>query len=184
MMSVYSNPASSTSTETAAYVAALLDLIGDQDPVVVLRQTPAALERFFETVAAEIVTRPEAPGKWSIRDVIQHLADSELVGGFRLRMILAHDRPRLVGYDQDLFASRLRYRDVEASDALDQFTALRRGNARLWQGLDRADLARVGLHSERGEESLEHMRRLYAAHDLLHLRQLERIRASLRPAAV
>jgi len=183
-MSVYSNPASSTSTETAAYVAALLGLIGDKDPVVVLRETPAALQRFFETVPAEIVTRPEAPGKWSIRDVMQHLADSELVGGFRLRMILAHDRPRLIGYDQDLFANRLRYSEVEAGDALAQFAALRRGNVRLWQGLGPTDLVRVGLHSERGEETLEHMRRLYAAHDLLHLRQLERIRASLRPAAV
>jgi hypothetical protein len=126
----------------------------------------------------------QAPGKWSIRDVVQHLADSELVGGFRLRMVLAHDRPPLMGYDQDLWASRLRYHDVDVRDALEQFTALRRANVRLWQHLSPTDLIRVGIHGERGEESLEHMRRLYAGHDLLHLRQLERIRASLLPAAV
>jgi len=93
--------------------------------------------------------------------------------------VLAHDRPSLIGYDQDLWRDRLRYRDVSMTDAFDQFVTLRRANLRLWQGLSPADLSRVGLHGERGEESLEHMRRLYAAHDLLHLRQLTRIFASL-----
>ena len=183
-MSVFSNPASSSPADIAAYVAALLQLLGEQDPVAILGQTPAALQQFLDTVPADIATMPEAPGKWSIREVVQHLADSELVGGFRLRMVLAHDRPTLTGYDQDLWAGRLRYCDVQIQDALEQFVALRRANLRLWQGLSPADLTRVGLHGERGEESLEHMRRLYAGHDLLHLRQLKRIRASLLPAAV
>jgi len=60
-------------------------------------------------------------------------------------------------------ANRLRYSEVDIKDALEQFTALRRGNVRLWQGLSPADLVRVGLHSERGEESLERLRLLYAA---------------------
>jgi len=181
-MSIFSNPASSTPADIAAYVAALLDLLGDSDPVVILRQMPADLQRFLDTVPARVVVSPEAPGKWSIRDVIQHLADSELVGGLRLRMVLAHERPSLTGYDQDLWASRLRYCDVDVSDALEQFTVVRRANMRIWEHLSPADLARVGMHSERGEESLELMRRLYAGHDLLHLRQLERIRGSLLPA--
>jgi hypothetical protein len=180
-MSIFSNPASSTPADTAAYVAGLLGLLGDNDPVIILSQTPAALQRFLETVPAQIVASPEAPGKWSIREVVQHLADSELVGGFRLRMVMAHDRPRLLGYDQDLWASRLHYRDVEVADALEQFTVLRRVNVRIWQDLGPTDLIRVGLHGERGEESLEHMRRLYAGHDVLHLEQLKRIRASLLP---
>jgi len=183
-MSVFTNPASSTPADTAAYVDALLQLLGDQDPVAILRQMPAALQQFLETVPAAIVTSPEAPGKWAIGDVIQHLADSDLVGGFRLRMILAHDRPPLMGYDQDLWANRLRYRDVDVRDALEQFTALRRANVRIWQRLTPEDLTRVGVHGERGEESLEHLRRLYAGHDLLHLRQLERIRAALLPVVV
>ena len=178
-MSVFSNSASSTPEEIAGYVQALLGLLGDADPVSVLRQTPAALEQFMDTVPAASVTHPEAPGKWSIRDVVQHLADSELVGGFRVRMVLAHDRPDLTGYDQDLWANRLRYREVDAHDALEQFIVLRRANLRLWQNLSADDLRRVGLHRERGEESLGHMRTLYAAHDLLHLRQVERIRRAL-----
>jgi hypothetical protein len=178
-MSVLSNLASSTPAEITAYVAALLQLLGDENPVDVLRQTPVALQRFLATVPAQIATTPEAPGKWSIGEVVQHLADSDLVGGFRLRMVLAHDRPPLTGYDQDLWANRLRYRDADVQDAFDQFAAARRANLRLWESLTPADLLRVGLHGERGEESLEHMRRLYAGHDVLHLKQLERIRASL-----
>ena len=125
------------------------------------------------------MTVPEAPGKWSIRDVVQHLADSELVGGFRLRLVLAQDRPQLTGYDQDLWADRLGYHNVNLHDALEQFTVLRRANLRLWERVGPAELMRAGLHSERGEESLEHLRKLYAAHDLLHLRQLERIRTTV-----
>ncbi len=178
-MSVYSNPASSTPAETSAYVAALLELLGDKDPVAVLRDTPGAIDRLVATIPERATTVPEAPGKWSIRDVIQHLADSDLVGGFRLRMVLAHDRPALIGYDQDLWADRLRYRDADLRIAHAQFNALRAANLRLWSTLTPADLKRVGVHGERGEESLERMRRLYAAHDLLHLRQLERIRKSV-----
>jgi hypothetical protein len=112
-----------------------------------------------------------------MRDVVQHLADSELVIGFRQRLVLAQDRPPLTGYDQDLWSSRLRYDEVDVREALDQFRALRRANLRLWERLSPEDLARVGVHSERGEETLGHLRRLFAGHDLLHLRQLERIRA-------
>jgi hypothetical protein len=178
-MSIYTNSASSTPAETAAYVGALLGLLGDKDPVEVLRKTPSALEQFLDTVPAQIFTVPEAPGKWAIRDVLAHLADSELVGGVRLRMVLAHDRPTIIGYDQDSWSDRLRYREVDVRNALEQFTLLRRSNLRLWQNLSPADLLRVGVHNERGEESLDHMRNLYAAHDILHLNQLDRIRKTV-----
>jgi len=121
----------------------------------------------------------EAPGKWSSRMVVQHLADSELVGAFRLRMILAEDRPPIPPYDQDRWAERLHYQEADISEALDQFAVLRRVNLKLWIGASISDLARAGIHGERGEESLERMRRLYAGHDLAHLRQLERIRLHL-----
>jgi hypothetical protein len=178
-MSIFSNPSSSTPEEIQTYTNGLLGLLAERDPVRVLTETPAALTRFLDGVPAAIVARAEAPGKWSIRDVVQHMADSELVGGFRLRMVLAHDRPRLVGYDQDLWANRLEYGTVDLAEALDQFTTLRRANVRIWGRLTPADLTRVGIHGERGEESLDRMRKLYAGHDLLHLAQIERIRAAV-----
>ena len=182
-MSIYTNSASSTPAETTAYVGGLLGLLADQDPVEVLRKTPSALEQFLATVPEQILTVPEAPGKWAIRDVFAHLADSELMGGVRLRMVLAQDRPTLIGYDQDLWSDRLRYAEVDVRRALEQFAVLRRSNLRLWANLSAADLTRVGLHNERGEESLGHMRKLYAGHDILHLNQLDRIRKTVTTAS-
>jgi hypothetical protein len=114
-----------------------------------------------------------------VRQVVQHLADSELVGAFRFRMILAHDAPELPGYDQDLWATRLRYEDSEIATAVDDFATLRAGNLRLLQRAAPADLARVMRHAERGDESLGQTYPLYAGHDLVHLAQIRRIRAAI-----
>ena len=178
-MSVFSNSADSTREEIDAYVHAVLGLLGDRDPFEVLDELPAELDRLLAGLSDEEVRRPEAPGKWSINEVIQHLADSEMVWSWRVRLIVAHDRPEITGYDQDRWAERLGYRDAPLEDALDQVRALRRANLRLIRSLSPEDLRRTGVHNERGEESVDHLIRLYAGHDLLHRRQLERIRAGL-----
>jgi len=178
-MSVFTNTAARSVEASRAYVAALMELLGDRDPLGVLRETePALRERVADFTYAN-TGRPEAPGKWSIRQVIQHLADSDLVWGWRVRLVLAQDRPPLTGYDQDRWAERLRYQDARVTDALDEFGVLRRSNLRLIERATPEDLARVGLHAERGEESIAHMIKLYAGHDLLHLRQIDRIRTAL-----
>jgi uncharacterized damage-inducible protein DinB len=182
-MSVFTNPASRSAEQAAAYTAAVLDLLGARNPIETLQDTISALEQVRHGLSAEQVTQPEAPGKWSVRHVLQHLADSELVWGYRLRMVLSHDRPRLTGYDQDLWAERLGYDEAEADRALEDFGVLRRTNLRLLARASGEDLKRVGVHAERGEESVEHMIRLYAGHDLLHLEQLARIRRAVAQSA-
>jgi uncharacterized damage-inducible protein DinB len=182
-MSVFTNPASRSAEQAAAYTAAVLDLLGARNPIETLQDTISALEQVRHGLSAEQVTQPEAPGKWSVRHVLQHLADSELVWGYRLRMVLSHDRPRLTGYDQDLWAERLGYDEAEADRALEDFGVLRRTNLRLLARASGEDLKRVGVHAERGEESVEHMIRLYAGHDLLHLEQLARIRRAVTQSA-
>jgi hypothetical protein len=98
-------------------------------------------------------------------------------------MVLAHDRPPLTGYDQDSWAERLRYDESDAEQALEDFAMLRTANLRLLRRSSREDLGRVGVHAERGEESLDYMMRLYAGHDLLHQRQLDRIRRAVAGSA-
>ena len=176
-MSVFSNRSSDPPEERARYAGAIRDLLADQDPLTVLRQTPPALSRAIAGLARDQLRRPEAPGKWSIVQVLQHLADSDLVWGWRLRMILAHDRPQITGYDQDCWADRLNYADADPDEAMALFNILRQTNLKLIDRATPADLKRISVHSERGEESIEYLLRLYAGHDLLHLRQIDRIRS-------
>lgn len=178
-MSVFTNPASRSAEQAAAYKAAVLELLGVRNPIEVLQNTVPALEEVRHRLSTEQITQPEAPGKWSIRQVLQHLADSELVWGYRLRMVLALDRPQLTGYDQDLWSERLGYDEADADQALQVFGVLRQTNLRLLARASGEDLKRVGMHAERGAESVEQMIRMYAGHDLLHLEQLARIRRTV-----
>jgi hypothetical protein len=181
-MSIFSNPAARSSEEAGEYTKALLGLLGDRDPMQVLRETPAAIRAILDGVPASLAMTPEAPGKWSIAMVAQHLADSELVWGSRVRMIIAHDRPAIAGYDQDAWATRLRYAESPLEPALADFEAVRGANLRLLARVPESDRERVGIHAERGEESVAHMIRMSAGHDVLHIRQIERILASVRSA--
>jgi uncharacterized damage-inducible protein DinB len=180
MMSVFTNPADGARDQSAAYVSAVLGLLGSADPADVLRRTPAALSAAIEGMSLEQLRRPEQAGKWSIVQVLQHLADSEVVWAWRMRLILAQERPTLTGYDQDAWATRLHYADADPAEAIGVFTLLRRTNLRLIERASPEDRARVGVHVERGEESLDHLYRLYAGHDLLHLRQIDRIASVVR----
>ena len=174
-MSVFTNPAGGALEHARAYVAAILELLGDKDPLTVLSATPAALARIVDTTPLDVLSLPEGRGKWSMRHVLAHLADSDLVWGWRLRLILAQDRPPLTGYDQDAWANRLGYADSDPRDSVAMFSILRKTNLRLIERASPDDLQRVGVHVERGEESLAHHLKLYAGHDILHLNQLERI---------
>jgi hypothetical protein len=176
----FSNPAASAATAASSYVRALLDVIGSQDPLAVMAELSPWLDTRIRGVAETILRQPEIPGKWSVLQVIQHLADSDLVMGYRMRMILTQDRPPLPGYDQDRWARELQYDRVPLTLALHQLRALRAANLHLWNSLTPPQLQRVGLHAERGPESIEHLLRLLGAHDLVHRRQIDRILSSLR----
>ncbi len=183
-MSDLSYSASNAAAQAQAYTASILRALGSRDPLEVLAETPGLLRQAVAGLTPQQETTPELPGKWSVRQVVQHLADSELVGAFRFRMVIAHDTPELPGYDQDLWAERLGYQDIDLATALDEFTMLRQANLRLFRRATPDDLQRVMRHSERGDESLSHLIRLYAGHDLVHLAQLRRIRQAIGAPAV
>ena len=177
MLEITSTPAAPGPFQ--AYVATLFAALGDRDPVESMRGTPAALRKAVAGLTPAQLSQAEAPGKWSVRHVVQHLADAELVGGFRFRMVLAHDGPPLPGYDQDAGARGLRYEESDWEAALEDFARLRAANLRLVSRATPADLARYMVHSERGNESLGYMIRLYGGHDLVHLAQIARIRRAI-----
>jgi hypothetical protein len=171
----FSNPASAAAAAAPTYVRALLDLLGRRDPTEVLGELLPWLAERIRGLDDSMLRRPEAPGKWSVIEVIQHLADSDLVFSYRLKMILTEDRPPLKGYDQDRWAGELQYRDLPLDLALDQLRSMRTANLHLLRRLSPSQLERVGLHSERGPESAGFLLQLMGAHDLVHRRQIERI---------
>lgn len=174
--SAFSNDAAGAQASAQAYVRALLDLLGDRDPLAVQAALLDRLREAVDGLDGQALRRPEAPGKWSILEVAAHLADSELVYGYRMRLILAEDTPAIPGYDQDAWASKLRYNEADLDLLLDQLAAQRTANLALLRSLSEEEWERTGLHSERGVESVRQIARLLAAHDLVHLRQIDRIK--------
>jgi hypothetical protein len=165
--------------QAAAYQRMLLDALGEDDPAEVQSRGPADARALVGQAGGDVRTRP-APREWSVLLCLAHLADAELVMSGRYRWVLAHDRPELIGYDQDLWVDNLHGDEDDPEDLLGQYAALRARNVVLWQGSTEADRARVGLHRERGPESFGLMFRMLAGHDRVHLDQARRALAAVR----
>ena len=175
-MSQFTNPSGRAPEAAAAYVKSIVALVGDRDPLAILGETPERLETLTLPLSDEKRRRPEAPGKWSVHDVVQHLTDAETAFLWRTRLIRAEaGEPVLQGYDQDRWAAQLGYQDAPFEDVLEELVVMRRRNLRLLRALTPAELDRAGQHVERGRESLRLMLPLMAGHDLVHRRQIERI---------
>ena len=125
---------------------------------------------------AELDRRP-APDKWSAREIVHHLADSEMTSAIRLRLLLAEDRPAIRGYDQDEFAQRLYY-DRPIAASLEAFQAARKTTAEILERMTEAQWAREGTHSEHGRYTVERWLEIYADHAHNHAAQIVRARAS------
>lgn len=123
---------------------------------------------------AELDFRP-APGQWSPREVVHHLADSEMTSAIRLRLLLAEDGPTIVGYDQEAFARELFY-DRPVEDSLAAFRAARATTAAILERLTDEQFARTGTHTEVGEYGVERWLEIYAAHAHGHADQIRRAR--------
>jgi hypothetical protein len=164
------------------YQSLLLSYVGNDDPAQVQAKTPRILRALVAEAGPDLRTRP-APDEWSVIELIGHIVDGELASSVRYRWIVAHDRPDLPGYDQDLWASRLHHEEADPDDLLTAFEGLRALNLALWKQLPVEDRSRVGMHLERGPESYELTFALLAGHDRVHVEQarrtLEQVRAAL-----
>ncbi len=167
----------SPNAEAAEYIRLLTALVGDQDPLEVLSDLTGRLTACIADVPEADLEKPEAPGKWSIAQVVDHLADTELVYGYRVRMALTTEAPRFEDYDQERWAER--FSGIPLRESMGQLESLRKVNLKFLSQLTEDDLRRAGIHSKRGKESVRQMLYLWAGHDLVHLRQIERIKRSL-----
>ena len=119
------------------------------------------------------------PGKWSAREIVQHLADSEMTSAIRLRRLLSEERPHILGYDQDAYAARLRYNERDMAPALEAFRAARATTAQILEVMTEEEWAREGTHSESGRYTVEDWLRIYAAHAHNHAAQIRRLKEAL-----
>ena len=157
--------------------------LGDDDPLFAMAEAPERLRKLVRGLTEEQLATAPAPGKWSIKQIVAHLADGEVILGSRYRFAAAHERPPIAGYDQDLFVERLGVENTTTEELLADFELARAVNLGLLQRLPEGALERVGIHAERGEESIAKMVAMYAGHDRVHLEQIETIRIGLFPEA-
>jgi len=123
-----------------------------------------------------------APGKWSIRQIAAHLADSELVGAHRLRQVIAEDNPTLIAFDQDAWTKNLDYSRRKAEQSLETFRRIRTENYELLKAVPDAAWERTGNHTENGPMTLRRLLEGYAGHAESHARQLQQIRDAFHAA--
>lgn len=159
------------------YLDRTLALLGDQDPIAVLQLTPLRVEELREAFSPGELELSYAPGKWSVREILAHLADVELSHAFRFRQTLADSEPLLQPFDQDRWAAR--YGRADPALAVATFRAVRSWNLLLLASLDLDGWLKEAYHPQQGMLSLDLMVRALAGHDLNHLVQLEQV-AGLR----
>ena len=136
----------------------------------------AAIAEALLRITPEELDARQGPGRWSAREIIHHLADSEMTSAVRLRRLLAEDRPAIQGYDQDEFARRLHY-DRPYETSLELFKYVRLATAELLERLEPAEWLREGTHSESGRYTVDTWLRIYAEHAHKHARQIRQARA-------
>jgi hypothetical protein len=141
----------------------------------------------YEEVARNLEGFPEEslsahplPGKWSAREIVQHLADSEMNSAIRLRKLLTEESPQIQGYDQEDYARRLRYNERDIAPALDALRGARATTGQLLDSMTDGDWSREGIHSESGRYTAEDWLRIYAGHAHNHAAQIRRLREALQ----
>lgn len=142
-----------------------------RQPLEVIAQTPAALQALVTRANSDQLTRKPAPGKWSVSEILAHLADCELVFGFRLRQTVAEDDHTIQPFDQDKWA--VGYSKISAEQALSTFSALRDWNIKFIRAAGPAALSKKVTHPERGAMTFQTILETMGGHDVNHLKQVE-----------
>jgi uncharacterized damage-inducible protein DinB len=163
------------------YTERILSYINGKHPLRTQQDTPKKLQKLIKPLnKKQLTTRPE-PGKWSIAEILAHLADVELVAGWRMRSILGSNGIRIQAFDQDAWAETLGYAKRDSKSSLETFRVLREANLALLKSLPKNLWENYGMHEERGKESVSRIVHMLAGHDLNHMAQMERIaKASTR----
>jgi hypothetical protein len=162
------------------YTKRILSTLGGKNPVAVQSATAARLARLVRGLSRKQLSRRPAPGKWSITEILAHLAEVEMVVAWRLRQALTSSGTPVQAFDQDAWARAGRYQRRDPRASLELFRAARACNLTLLRSLRRAEWKRYHMHQERGKETIFRTAQMIAGHDINHLRQVEGLRRQAR----
>jgi len=162
---------------TQEYIRRILGHVEGQDALTVQSSTAKKLEKLIKGAPAAKLRKRPAPDKWSVVEILAHLADTEIAGAWRMRAILGAPGTPLQAYDQDVWAAAGHYEKRDARKSLEQFRTLREANIALLKSLAPEQWKHHGMHAERGEETIERIAQMFAGHDINHTKQIERILA-------
>lgn len=164
------------------YISRILGYVQGQDAIKVQRSTAGKLKKLTTRLTpAQLKWRPE-PTKWSIAEIIAHLADAEIVASWRMRSVIGENGITIQPFDQDQWASVFSYRNRDAKHSLEVFRALRENNLSMLKEIPKETWDNYGMHLERGKESIAHIARMFAGHDTNHLLQIEGLVKQLKSA--
>ena len=169
--------------ETAEqYIGRILGYVQGQDAVKVQRASAAKLKKLTAGLSpSQLKWRPE-PTKWSIAEIIAHLADAEIVVSWRMRSVIGENGITIQPFDQDQWASAFDYRNRDARRSVELFRVLRENNLAMLKEIAPEVWDNYGMHLERGKESIAHLTRMFAGHDTNHFLQIEGIVKQLKSA--
>jgi hypothetical protein len=175
---VMANSVMANEQETAEqYRDRLAGYIKGKDVLEMQREAPHTVARLIAGAPEEKLLRRPAPKKWSVVEIIAHLAEDELSSSWRYRQMIEHNGLRLLGFDQDEWARLGDYRSWNVRDALEMFRLLREANLRMLNMLSPDEWERAGEHAERGRFTVRELASHMAAHDINHIQQIERLLA-------
>ncbi|MFZ0816288.1 MAG: DinB family protein [Candidatus Sulfotelmatobacter sp.] len=164
--------------ETAQqYIQRITAHIEGKKPLAVQAATAKKLERLIKGVSTGKLRKRPAAGKWSVSEIVAHLGDAEIVIGFRMRLILGAPGTPIAAFDQDAWVISGHYEKRDPRKSVEQFRVAREANLALLKSLTPEQWKHYGMHAERGQETIEHVVRMMAGHDLNHLKQIEGILA-------
>jgi uncharacterized damage-inducible protein DinB len=160
------------------YMRRMDGYVAGRDPVKLQAAAPAKLAKLLKKATPAKARKRPAPGKWSIAEIVAHLADTEIAMGWRIRIVLGEPGSTLQPFEQDAWASAMRYEKRDPKKSLELYRALREANVALLKSITPNDWKKSAMHPERGELTLRKIAEMTAGHDLNHIAQIERILAA------
>ncbi len=160
---------------TQQYTARILSNVEGKDALKILKTTPKKIKKMINGVSDKVLHKKHAPKKWSVAEIIAHLAETELVLGWRYRSIAANPGVVIQSFEQDDWAKNSQYEKSNITEMLEMYSVLRNANLKFLAGLPKEKFEYSGIHQERGKETITHIMNMEAGHDLNHFKQIEKI---------